>query len=187
MLRAWNLYSPPNQQFSFVVHRQHTHQLSTTEPESLLWELCTQISDFGHSQVLPDGSEWVSVDFCGTLSHSSPDYLHHGTLSAAADVYAFGMIMWEMIHGELPYHDHPNKMYALWNKEPLKFTADCPEAYRQLSMKCMDLHREVRYGPQPKFIPASFVLHHCLNVQKCPCTSYKSSVDILVLRRLRGG
>ena len=39
----------------------------------------------------------------GTLNYAAPECLKGADTSMASDVYALGMILWEMIHGELPW------------------------------------------------------------------------------------
>ena len=39
----------------------------------------------------------------GTLNYAAPECLKGADTSAASDVYALGMILWEMVHGELPW------------------------------------------------------------------------------------
>ena len=38
----------------------------------------------------------LSHTYQGTLTHMSPELLLHGRMSKAADVYAFGITMWEL-------------------------------------------------------------------------------------------
>jgi signal transduction histidine kinase len=39
----------------------------------------------------------------GTLNYAAPECLKGAQTSASSDVYSLGMILWEMIHGELPW------------------------------------------------------------------------------------
>ena len=65
-------------------------QCSTAQP---------QVADFGLARVLKDKSHIKTQTF-GTVTHMPPELLARGTLSAASDVYAVGVLMWEIFTGE---------------------------------------------------------------------------------------
>jgi serine/threonine protein kinase len=46
----------------------------------------------------------------GTMTHMAPELLLHGHVSKASDVYAFGILLWEMLVGARPY---PGVLLAL--------------------------------------------------------------------------
>jgi len=60
-----------------------------------------QVTDFGLSQVL-EGESAVKGNVRGTIPYLSPEMLD-GTMSKPADIYAFGIMLWEMITGQKPY------------------------------------------------------------------------------------
>ncbi|KAF6260605.1 hypothetical protein COO60DRAFT_1700220 [Scenedesmus sp. NREL 46B-D3] len=55
-----------------------------------------KISDFGLSATLLDGATHRSTASMGTITHMAPEVLRSGHMSAAADVYSFGIMMWEV-------------------------------------------------------------------------------------------
>lgn len=59
-------------------------------------------ADFGLA-VKMDCMETHVLAFQGTLSHMSPEALVHGHISKAADVYAFGITLWELFTGGQAY------------------------------------------------------------------------------------
>lgn len=56
----------------------------------------------------------VSVCYCqqGTLTHMAPELLLHGHASRASDVYAYGILLWELATGRRPYSGTPVGMLA---------------------------------------------------------------------------
>lgn len=58
-----------------------------------------QVSDFGLSRVLKDKNHIKTQTF-GTVTHMPPELLAKGTLSPSSDVYAVGVLMWEIFTGE---------------------------------------------------------------------------------------
>ena len=56
-----------------------------------------QVSDFGLSQVLPEADRTqVSTKYSGTVTHMPPELIEDGKVYQQGDVYAFGIIMWEV-------------------------------------------------------------------------------------------
>ena len=59
------------------------------------------MADFGLSRVL--SQEAISTGTFGTVTHMPPELLTTGRLSKAVDVYAFGVLLWEMCTGRRPW------------------------------------------------------------------------------------
>eukprot|EP00736_Rhodelphis_marinus_P007364 Rmarinus@m.73 len=64
--------------------------------------MCVKVCDFGLSRVKNvDGGTMTAV---GTPAYAAPEVLRHGRYDQKADVYSFGMIMWEVAHeGNAPF------------------------------------------------------------------------------------
>eukprot|EP00951_Prasinocladus_malaysianus_P022746 scaffold191589_cov45-Prasinocladus_malaysianus.AAC.2 len=62
--------------------------------------LSAKVADFGLSVRMEQEQTHVSGVHAGTLTHMAPEILMSGRLSKAADVYAFGIIMFELLTGE---------------------------------------------------------------------------------------
>lgn len=60
---------------------------------------CAKIGDFGLSRLMGNCSN-VDTNTYGTLTHMPPEVVVSGQVSAAADVYSFGVLLYEMIIGE---------------------------------------------------------------------------------------
>lgn len=60
--------------------------------------LLMQVADFGLSRQAE--SQTVDTDTYGTVTHMPPELLMEGKLTKSADVYAFGVLLWEMYTGE---------------------------------------------------------------------------------------
>lgn len=65
--------------------------------------LVPKITDFGVSRLVEDVA-YVHTQTIGTVSHMPPEMMIDGKLSKPADIYAFGMLMYEIIVGTPPFH-----------------------------------------------------------------------------------
>ncbi|KAF8061104.1 BAK1 [Scenedesmus sp. PABB004] len=73
-------------------------------------ELVAKVADFGLAVRLDDADTHVSGVHRGTLSHMAPELLLHGRASRASDVYAFGILLYELATGLRAFADVPKAM-----------------------------------------------------------------------------
>lgn len=64
-----------------------------------------KVCDFGMARVLEEGITELLTSQLGTVSHMPPELLHmeHRRLSKKADIWAIGMLLYEIVAGEIPY------------------------------------------------------------------------------------
>ncbi|KAE8709941.1 Kinase protein with adenine nucleotide alpha hydrolases-like domain, putative isoform 5 [Hibiscus syriacus] len=83
-----------------------------------------QLSDFGlASRVSSSASHTTSMDVAGTFGYLAPEYLMHGKMSDKIDVYAFGIVLLELLSGKKPIDDNCPKgqeSLVMWAKPILK-------------------------------------------------------------------
>jgi len=93
-------------------------------------------------------------DIAGVMPYLAPElFSGHGSYSQASDIYAFGMIMWEISSHEKPFHDIVHdKVLALRICKGLRpeITNDTPSWYRDLIQKCW--HPDPKKRPNAKEI-----------------------------------
>ena len=78
-------------------------------------------------------------DTVGVMPYLAPELFAGGTYSQASDIYAFGMIMWEISAEEKPFleidHDAQLALRIYKGLRP-PITDDTPQFYRELMEKC---------------------------------------------------
>jgi serine/threonine-protein kinase len=85
--------------------------------------------DFGIAKELRAGSLTASGSLLGTPRYMSPEQWVGGEMSGAADQYSLGIVVYEMLSGELPFE--ASSAYELLNKHcnepPIPLATHCPD------------------------------------------------------------
>ncbi|KAG0563697.1 hypothetical protein M758_8G050300 [Ceratodon purpureus] len=123
-----------------VVHRDlKSENLVLTE------DLHLKLTDFGVG-CLETECDLRSAD-TGTYRWMAPEMISHKHYSKKVDVYSFGIVLWELVTGLLPFEDMTpvQVAYAVVNKN-LRPTIpdDCPAALRHLMEHCWIANPERR-------------------------------------------
>lgn len=103
-----------------------------------------KIADFGLSFLFPDDGSFelakVPLGCVGTHHWIAPEVLRGEEFSQAADVYSFGVILWEMIHRKIPFQDlSAAQVIGIvgYGGKRLQISACCPPQVRTLLQRCL--------------------------------------------------
>lgn len=90
-----------------------------------------QVADFGLSRVCDEAQ--IQTKTYGTVTHMPPELLLDGKLSKSADVYAYGVLLYELFTAERPWHGlrHAEILQKVAvTKERLALPEDAPQLFR---------------------------------------------------------
>mmetsp|Transcript_36334 Transcript_36334/g.80856 ORF Transcript_36334/g.80856 Transcript_36334/m.80856 type:complete len:1087 (+) Transcript_36334:74-3334(+) len=98
-----------------------------------------KVADFGLSLHMDAHQSHISGAFQGTPTHMAPEVLLYGRVSKAADVYAFGILLFELWTAGLAFKGIPRAILgykvAVQNERP-RFPASAPLELVQLATHC---------------------------------------------------
>ncbi len=93
-----------------------------------------KLADIGMARVL-NKSHLSIISGLGTFAWSAPEVLSGRRCTEKADIYSFGVVLWEICTGEAP---------ARGDMRPLKAPEDCPQAIVDLYEQCVREEPEER-------------------------------------------
>ena len=103
------------------------------------------MADFGLSRVCDEAQ--IETKTYGTVTHMPPELLLDGKLSKSADVYAYGVLLYELFTAERPWSGfrHAEVLHKVAvKKEKLLLPEDTPQLFkviiRYCSQSCFSQH-----------------------------------------------
>jgi eukaryotic-like serine/threonine-protein kinase len=106
------------------------------------------VLDFGVSRRLPRQSRATTGDatvtitgmLAGTLSHMAPEMLFGGEPDPRSDVWSFGVLLYEMAAGALPFQGHTafETSAAILNDPPRPLPSSVPLGLRLIIERCLE-------------------------------------------------
>uniref|UniRef100_A0A8C6SIA3 Mitogen-activated protein kinase kinase kinase n=1 Tax=Neogobius melanostomus TaxID=47308 RepID=A0A8C6SIA3_9GOBI len=128
-----------NQAFVPIIHRDlKSSNILILEP--VTWDDLSgktlKITDFGLAR------EWhqtTKMSAAGTYAWMAPEVIKLSLFSKSSDVWSFGVLLWELLTGEVPYREIDALAVAYgvaMNKLTLPIPSTCPEAFALLLTEC---------------------------------------------------
>lgn len=103
-----------------------------------------------------DSTITASDTIIGTPAYMSPEQVNSRQIDGRADIYALGVILFEMMTGRLPFdYQNPNKVMLAHLKEPMplptKFNPHCPPVLETIILKATSKSPNDRYDTMEEF------------------------------------
>lgn len=128
-----------------IVHRD-------LKPENILISKDgkVKITDFGIARTDHGPKLTEHGGVVGTIDYVSPEYMLHSQVDWRSDIYAIGILAYEMIVGEAPFRG--DSVYATMTKRlksdptpPSESRSECPKELDAIVLKAMHRERDERY------------------------------------------
>jgi len=109
-----------------------------------------RIMDFGIARSLKTKGITGGEMLIGTPQYMSPEQVEGKGADERSDLYALGVILYEMVTGRLPFEGDTALSVALKHKtetpkDPREFNGQIPETLSQLILRCMEKDKDKRY------------------------------------------
>jgi serine/threonine-protein kinase len=109
-----------------------------------------KIMDFGLAKIGGD-NQLTQVGFTiGTVAFMSPEQTRGEQVDHRADIWSFGIILYEMLTGHLPFKGDYDQaiIYSILNEEPIpvrEYSENCSSTLVRIVNKCLEKNPEDRY------------------------------------------
>ena len=136
---------------SFAHGRDIVHRDLKPENVWLTEERSAELGDFGIALSLGRTRRTVPGSITGTATDMAPEQVSGGDVDARSDLYAFGVLLYELVAGRPPFvGDDPNSiMYQHVNtkpESPLEHNEAVPPALERLIMRLLAKPKNERPG-----------------------------------------
>ena len=117
------------------------------------------IADFGLAKLTEGKIELTNTMMTGTAAYMAPEISQSGKSTKRADIYALGIMVFEMLTGRLPFQgETPYKMLSAHIHQPVpkirQFRRDLPEAVQAVIEQALAKNPVNRFPKAPEFAAA---------------------------------
>lgn len=137
-----------------IVHRD-------LKPENILRDRdgTFKITDFSVAFTVDNRGADESGSLVGTMNYLSPEYIEKGQVDELSDIYAFGVIGYEILTGKLPFQrgsllDSLISRVRFDPQPPLALRRDCPVALSNLVLRALSRDPGARFQSALEIVKA---------------------------------
>jgi serine/threonine protein kinase len=109
-----------------------------------------KVMDFGLAKIKGALKITKSSSTLGTLGYMAPEQIQGGQVDARSDIFAFGVVVFEMLTSRLPFRGEHEAamMYSILNEQPellAKYRSDTPDDLQRIISRALEKEPEDRY------------------------------------------
>jgi serine/threonine-protein kinase len=129
-----------------IVHRDiKPHNIMITEDNRV------KVTDFGIARAVTSSTVTTTSNVLGSVHYFSPEQARGGYTDEKSDIYSLGIVMYEMVTGQLPYQGESPITVALKHvqediKPPRELNSSIPSSFENIILKCVQKRQADRYS-----------------------------------------
>ncbi|AGB40855.1 serine/threonine protein kinase [Halobacteroides halobius DSM 5150] len=121
------------------------HNILLTEDDTV------KVTDFGIAQAVTDATMAQTSSILGSAHYLSPEQAEGKKVSTKSDIYSLGIVLYELVTGEVPFGGESSVSIALKHVEeeppsPKKRNADIPDKLKEIILRAMAKETKDRYN-----------------------------------------
>lgn len=137
-----------------ALEHAHRHNIihCDIKPQNILIskDLDPKIADFGIAKMISSHTVIYTSSVMGSVHYSPPEQVAGEKVTGSSDVYSLGIVLFEMLTGEVPFTGDTPMAVAMMHKEkpvpPLKnYLDDVPNGLQEIMNKALGKNTDERY------------------------------------------
>ncbi len=117
----------------------------------LLQDGTIKVTDFGIARFSKNQTQTITDKAIGSVHYIAPEQAKGDLTNERADIYSIGVMLYEMITGELPFESDNAVSIAIMQlqskpRNPKEINPDIPDGLEQITIKAMQKNPESRYS-----------------------------------------
>jgi non-specific serine/threonine protein kinase len=148
-----------------------------------------KIMDFGLAKI-KGGSQVTKVGATvGTVSYMAPEQMQGGNVDGRADIFSFGVILFELLTGTMPFGGEHEAaiMYSIQNEEPLSIQdlrPDVPKSLIKIILRMLEKNPQNRYKGATEFISDLSNSQQAVSIQRKVTDDGKKSIAVMYFENI---
>ena len=146
------------------LHNRHVIRCDV-KPSNILIARAGRVIDLGivRAQIEGEPQRTQAGMFIGTMAYSAPEQLYGGDIDARVDIYALGVVLYEMLTGRRPFPKPDAFQANEWTPlSPRDIEPSIPANVEQFMVKCLARNPNERFqtiGDFLESLPTTFVVN----------------------------
>jgi len=150
----------------------------------------TRIMDFGIARSIEEKGVTDTKALIGTPKYMSPEQVEGKGIDQRSDIYSLGIILFEMVTGQVPFDGDTALAIALKHKtepapDPKGIKATIPDDLSRVIMRCLEKEKERRYQSATEVLAELTKLDELFPTQEMDISTIRHETEILRKRYKR--
>jgi serine/threonine protein kinase len=148
-----------------------------------------KIMDFGLAKI-KGGAQVTKVGATvGTVSYMAPEQMQGGNVDGRADIFSFGVILFELLTGTMPFRGEHEAaiMYSIQNEEPISIQdlrPDVPKSLIKVILRMLEKDPQKRYKAANEFISELSNSQQAVSVKRKETGDQKKSIAVMYFENI---
>lgn len=141
-----------------------------------------KVTDFGIARASSQGTMTMGGNAIGTVHYLSPEQARGGYTDQRTDIYSLGIVLYEMLTGQLPFTDDSPVAVAIKHiqeqPKPIReLNPEVPASVEAVTLRAMKKEQSVRYASAEAFLSD---LEHVLMNPSCDIEERESKHSVTI-------